>query len=127
MFRPRAHRLLPALRIVLTMLLALGMMLQPAIASVSEIHELAHDPTGSHLQIGDGDLTARESAGQDKEAGAGTLHILLDFAHCCGQHATTFSIQQILPLIPGTMRPPMAIQRLPLESHVLVPHRPPIA
>src|SRR3546814_1410247 len=44
----RLRRLLPFLRVLALALFALGLVLQPVMAAVGEMHELAHDPSGTH-------------------------------------------------------------------------------
>src|SRR3546814_16616206 len=87
MTRFRPHRWLPLLRVFVLGLFALGLVLQPVTAAVGEMHELAHDPSGTHSH----DLHADEldaelaAAGEQDQGGAKTLHVLLHFSHCCGR------------------------------------------
>src|SRR3546814_12447706 len=81
----RLRRLLPFLRVLALALFALGLVLQPVMAAVGEMHELAHDPSGTHSH----DLHVDElnaelaAAGEQNQGGAKTLHVLLHFSHCC--------------------------------------------
>src|SRR3546814_12473724 len=78
MTRFRPHRWLPLLRVFVLGLFALGLVLQPVTAAVGEMHELAHDPSGTHSH----DLHADEldaelaAAGEQDQGGAKTLHVL---------------------------------------------------
>lgn len=135
MIRAR-HRLPFAMRVFVLGMLSLGMALMPVLASVGEIHELAHDPSGSHAMATHGDHhdAADESheelvADADGEDGQGTdpLHALLHFAHCCGQQSLTASA-----LMPVLAQPePSAALLMPdaqvvPRSPALAPFRPPI-
>lgn len=69
--------------LVLT-LFVLGMVLQPVVVSMSEIHAFSHDPSGhqalaEHLRI--------PASGSDQDDGSGTSRVLHHFAHCCAQSA----------------------------------------
>jgi hypothetical protein len=117
-------------------LLALGMALMPVVASVGEIHELAHEGSGSHPMATHGDHhdAADDShsepeadvAGEDGQ-GSDPLHALLHYAHCCGQQSVTGAgLMPVLAqpaasaalLMPGTQVVP--------HAPVLAPFRPPI-
>src|SRR3546814_2225034 len=68
----RLRRLLPFLRVLALALFALGLVLQPVMAAVGEMHELAHDPSGTHshdLHVDelDAELAA---AGEQNQGGA---------------------------------------------------------
>lgn len=135
MIRSR-HRLPFALRVFVLGMLALGMALMPVLASVGEIHELAHDPSGRHglATHGDHHDAVADShddggsgvAGEDGQ-GSDPLHALLHFAHCCGQQSLTASA-----VMPVLARPqPSAALLMPdaqvvPRSPVLAPFRPPI-
>jgi len=135
MIRPR-HRLPFVLRMFVLGLLALGMALMPVLASVGELHELAHDPSGSHGLAMHGDHhdaaddshnePAADGAGEDGQ-GPDPLHALLHFAHCCGQQSLTASA-----LMPVLAQPePSAALLMPdaqvaPRSPALAPFRPPI-
>lgn len=88
---PFHHRSARNLRLIAYAILALSLLLRPVLASMSEIHELAHDPTGSHLDVSAG--TGSHHHDEASEAGEGpqgsALHTLLHFAHCCGQVSAT--------------------------------------
>src|SRR3546814_10924858 len=78
----RLRRLLPFLRVLALALFALGLVLQPVMAAVGEMHELAHDPSGTHshdLHVDelDAELAA---AGEQNQGGAKTTHVLLHFS-----------------------------------------------
>ena len=123
----RHHRLPLALRVFVTVLLALGMVLQPVMASMAEAHELAHDPTGGHAHVERADALADELAVDEDEGAAVTLHMLLDFAHCCGQSTSLIPALQVMNLVPAAERPLLDRQPLPLHPRTFTPYRPPIA
>jgi len=124
------------LRIFVLGVLALGMALTPVLGSLGELHELAHDPSGSHVPATHGDHHAPAADSHDvaaadtgAEDGQGTdpLHALLHFAHCCGQQSLTGST-----LIPLLAQPAsssallMPDAQLMPKSAALAPFRPPI-
>jgi hypothetical protein len=129
MFRPRRHRLPLALRVFVLGLLALGLLMKPVLASIGELHELAHDPTGTHALAGHGDHVSGVSQDEDPqgERGLDSLHALIHFAHCCGQSSLAS-----LPAIEVLAAPPSADVLLMSEPQVLsqtlsiAPFRPPI-
>lgn len=128
MFRPRAHRLPYVLRLLATVLLALGLVLQPALASVAELHELAHVPASGQAHVEHADPAADELAAREQQEGtAGTLHTILQFAHCCSQAATTVPRLQALNPLPPMALAPIDLQQAPLHRRTYAPHRPPIA
>lgn len=130
------HRLPSVLRVFVLGLLVLGMAVMPVLASLGEIHELAHDGSGSHPMATHGDHhdaaddshnePAADGAGEDGQ-GSDPLHALLHFAHCCGQQSLTASA-----LMPVLARPePSAALLMPdaqvvPRSPALAPFRPPI-
>lgn len=135
MIHPR-QRLPLALRVFVLGLLALGMALMPVLGSLGELHELAHDPSGSHVRATHGDHHApaadsHDGAGADTgtEDGQGSdpFHALLHFAHCCGQQSLTGSTLMPLLAQPGSS-PALLMpdaQVVP-RSAALAPFRPPI-
>lgn len=128
MSRLRQHSLPLILRILLLALFSLSLVLQPVLASMGELHELAHDPTGGHAHVDHGDALADElSAADAEEKGtAVTLHVLLHFAHCCGQSTTSIPALQVVNCMPTAERPFPDLQQLPLHRRSFAPYRPPI-
>jgi hypothetical protein len=135
MIRSR-HRLPFALRVFVLGMLALGMALMPVLASVGELHELAHDPSGSHGLATHGEhhdaaVDSRDDgesgvAGEDG-LGSDPLHALLHYAHCCGQQSVTGArLMPVLaqPAAGAALLMPRA-QVVPYAP-VLAPFRPPI-
>src|SRR3546814_13838483 len=76
-------------------------------AAVGEMHELAHDPSGTHSH----DLPVDEldaelaAAGEQNQGGAKTLHVLLHFSPWCGQTAALLSVLKPPPAMLPSDRP----------------------
>lgn len=128
MVRFRPHRWLPLLRVLVLGLIALGLVLQPVMATVGEMHELAHDPSGMHSH----DLHADEldaelaAAGEQDQGEAKTLHVLLHFSHCCGAAAAMLPIVKALPVMPLSGRLAIATTPILLQARLTSPFKPPI-
>ena len=135
MIRP-PRRLSFVLRVFVLGLMVLAMGVMPMLASLGEIHELAHDGLGSHAMATHGDHHAAAAdlhdepvTGADGEDGQGSdpLHTLLHFAHCCGQQSLTASA--VMPLL---AQPESSAALLMPDAQVvprspaLAPFRPPI-
>lgn len=106
--------------------LMIGLAVQPMLASIGELHELAHDPAGSHGYAVDADASATAPVA-DQSDSVGTLHILLEFAHCCGQSTTQAPSALMLTeqYPPGLTLPIVEAQTVP-GAHARAPFRPPI-
>lgn len=113
------------LRALIVLALMFGLAIQPVLASIGELHELAHDPAGSHGYV-DGDASATALVA-DQSDSAETLHTLLEFAHCCGQSTTSAPSALIWPeqYAPALTLPIVEAQTVP-GAHALAPFRPPI-
>ncbi|HVI60289.1 MAG TPA: hypothetical protein VM619_15640 [Luteimonas sp.] len=129
MTRLHSRFVLPLLRVVLLGVLALGVAVQPVMTAAGEMHELAHDPSGAHSHGPHADDPRAESvaAGALDQDGSEALHLLLDFAHCCGSAAAALPVHDSLstrPVAGGIgieeASPPAAL-RLPS------PFKPPIS
>lgn len=124
------RRFAAALRLFALAVLALSLLLRPVLSSLGEIHELAHDPTGQHLDVDHGSgQTTHDAAKENKEGkGAGALHAFLHFAHCCGQvsfgppAASVYASE----IHPQPQRTDLAVTR-PAVARWTTPFRPPIA
>lgn len=121
------YRLRHALRASLLLVFAVCLAMQPVLAALGEVHEsTAHAASaGPHLDH----LTPHEGAqnGDAEQGGAGTLHILLHHAHCCGHTVALAAVEFAAPTVVLT-----AVQLLPpasphlAASHLTTPFRPPI-
>ncbi|RNF82550.1 hypothetical protein [Montanilutibacter psychrotolerans] len=122
----RRHRLPLVLRVLVLAMFVLGVAMQPVLASLGELHELSHDPSGSHAHAAHaGDAVAAETA--DGEGNPRALHVLLDFAHCCGQPtAMPLSSPQMPMAIAASVALPMGPSQPPTAARNLAPYRPPI-
>lgn len=126
--RKRHRRPISLLRLCLLALLSFGLVLQPLFAAVGELHELAHDPTGTHANLDGGDIAkddaAKDAGGKSDPSG---LHLLLEYAHCCGQMPLSpwpaVASATVFPIIGN---PPQAEPQLPLQARAFIPFRPPI-
>lgn len=119
------------LRILVLLFFAFALILQPVLAAAGEMHELAHDPSGlhSHTMHADDGLSpsAPESSEKPERDESGTLHILLDFAHCCGQTAGAFlPLAKAVDHLPPAVRPLLTQSQIVLPARLFAPFRPPI-
>ncbi|MEO6226364.1 MAG: DUF2946 family protein [Thermomonas sp.] len=119
-----ANRLLSSLRTLVLALFVLGVVVQPVAASVSEIHELSHDPVEFQTLAEHLDLPASDA---DEGGGSEPLHALHHFAHCCGQFTAIITAVFELPLPPATDRLlVVGKSQMPIYTRALAPYRPPI-
>jgi len=128
MARSLRYRCSSFLRALVLGLFALGLVLQPVMAAAGEMHELAHDPSGMHSHGPhtsglDAELTA---AGEHDQDGAGTLHVLLDFAHCCGTAAAVLPVLEHVPALAMLGRLAIAKASAPPAVRLPSPFKPPI-
>lgn len=120
--------LLPLLRVVVLGVLALGLAFQPVMTAAGEMHELAHDPSGAHSHgPDDNDLRAEfTAAGAHDQDGSETLHLLLDFAHCCGSAAAVLPVLDSSPTRPVAARMVVEKASPPPALRLPSPFKPPI-
>jgi uncharacterized protein involved in copper resistance len=161
MFRRRRPLLPLPLRVFVLAMFALGLVSQPVIAALGDLHELAHEAAAAHAALVhtdhadhshvdradvdhadhvhtahadvdhadqadsvDADLTA---AGDSGHAPAGTLHLLMHHAHCCGQSAmTALSAVGLVLATPNGSRPALPGSQRLLQAPSFAPFRPPI-
>lgn len=100
--------------------LALSVILQPVLGSVSELHELSHDAASAH------GASEVEMPGEEGDA-AGTLHVMHHFAHCCGHVVPTSAAPLVLPQISHSEPTTLTDSRVVPSGRWLAPFRPPIA
>lgn len=122
------HRSAASLRLIAYAILALALLVRPVLASLGEMHELAHDPSGSHLDISSGGGTHHDELSEASEGSeASALHTLLHFAHCCGQLsaaavAITFDAANPAPTVrvhgPPNASVPMARWQTPFRPPI---------
>ena len=100
--------------------LASCVILQPVLASISELHELTHDAESVHGSV------ESEAPGEEDDA-SGTLHVMHHFAHCCG-HVVASSMDPLVQTEVSHSEPVNLTdsQFLPIGRR-LAPFRPPIA
>lgn len=140
MFRRRRPQLPLPLRVFMLAMFALGLVSQPVIASLGDLHELAHDAAAAHAgmvhadhvhanHVDHGDSVDEELTAADEPANApaGTLHLLMHHAHCCGQSAmTALSAVAVVPVAPNGSRPALPRSQRLLQAPSFPPFRPPI-
>lgn len=114
-----------ALRLAMLAMLVLLLLVKPVLASIGELHELAHDPSGAHSHVIDESEIVEAQA--DQSDSAGTMHVLLEFAHCCGQSTTPAPPALVLPqhYLIGLSLAKVEAQ-IVSGAHTLAPFRPPI-
>ena len=130
MFRRARHRrLLRALRIAVLLVFAFGLVTQPVLGALGEVHELMEhtDSGGGHTDHNLPHEPAPTTPADERDAG-GPMHVLLHHVHCCGNTVGLTSVGLPLPSYhwptghPGdTMARPVA------SSHAATPFRPPIS
>ncbi len=127
MARVLARSRFPLLRLLVLTVLALRLLLQPVLATTGEMHGLAHDPSGMHAH--DASLAPADKAPAEPreadEGGAGLLHLLLHFAHCCGATTVMPAALEQIPALPMTRLLPVASTPLPPQARLLLPFKPP--
>lgn len=118
----RCHRLF---RTVLLVLLALCLVSQPVLAALGEMHESRVHPESATLHL---DQVGAHADGAAQDESEGTLHLLLHFAHCCGQTTAVFATSVLIPTLVPThgerLAPPSAPR---ITTRLNPPFRPPIA
>lgn len=109
-------------------LFALALVLQPVLAAVGEMHEFTHDPSGMHSDAlqADGVDTEWAAAGEQNEGGTETLHVLLDWAHCCGATAAMLPALKLIPFLPATKRLTPPESQILAPAYLPAPFKPPI-
>lgn len=117
------------LRAVALALFALTLVLQPVMAAVGEMHELAHDPSGTHSHVlhAPDAGTAAEAADRDDHEATDMVHLMLHFAHCCA--ATAAVLPTPTPSIGMPLRERLAAAKaaFPAQMRLTSPFKPPIS
>lgn len=119
------HRRLPFLRVFALLLFACGLLLQPVLVTAGEVHDLQHDPAGLHAHDLQADAAAQPDEA-DEPGTAGTLHVLLHFAHCCGAMAAV--LYDLTPVGWLAMANPVLDAKSQVHAQALpsAPFKPPI-
>lgn len=106
----------------------LSLVVQPVLASMGELHELAHGLTETHLHAAGGDDLSDELAAQeeDEDAAAQALHVVHHMAHCCGQGAVAAPALRFELMSPEADAPESMLYARPLTAPRVAPFRPPI-
>ena len=133
MLRHSRSRLPLPLRVLVLVLFAFGLVMQPVIASLGEMHELAHDPTGghalahSHTDHSDGKQVEPGDTTESGQEPASTLHFLMHHAHCCGLSGlAVLPAMRVAPMALGGACPALVEPQRLLQAPSLTPFRPPI-
>ena len=128
MIRLHPRFLLPLLRVVVLGMLALGLAFQPVMTAVGEMHEFAHDPSGAHSHGPHANDLGAEFAAADAhdQDGSETLHLLLDFAHCCGSAAAVLPVLDSFSTRPVAGRMGVEKASPPAALRLPSPFKPPI-
>lgn len=123
-----AHRWLSALRLLVLGMIALGLMLQPVFAAAGEAHALSHGSSGGHAhKPGNGVMGAASSvAGDQDDADAGALHVMLHYAHCCGATAALLPAPRPVFVASADRLSAQAETSLPPQPRLTSPFKPPI-
>lgn len=125
--RPR-HRLSRLLRTAVLMLLALCMALQPVLAAAGELHEISEHAEAAALHLtGDGPWHDPDGGGTDPQFPGEALHLLLHYAHCCG-NASGLTAARLPPVQAPAFAPPTlpGILAPAVAERPGAPFRPPI-
>jgi len=130
MFRHLRHRWSQILRTSVLLVLALGLMVQPVLGALGEVHEFtahtdsAHGHTDHNLPH---EHAVAAQADDERDVG-GPMHQLLHYAHCCGHSAGLASAELPLPSFHWVATPPGDSQASSVvPSHATTPFRPPIS
>lgn len=127
--RASYRRLLRALRIAVLLVFAFGLVAQPVLGSLGEMHELAEhaDSAGGSIDhnLPHGHASATQA---DEHDTGGPMHQLLHYAHCCGHSAGLASTDLPLPSFHWVTTHPSDPQPYSVvPSHAATPFRPPIS
>ncbi|KGO99907.1 hypothetical protein [Novilysobacter defluvii] len=120
------HRWLPFLRVLVLGLFSLGLVLQPVMAAAGEMHEFTHDPSGMHSHGLHANGLDAELTAAGEHDGSETLHVLLDFAHCCGTAAAVLPVLEHVPALAMAGRLAIAKASAPPAVRLPNPFKPPI-
>lgn len=115
--------------------LAVGVLLQPVLGAWGEVHDTAAHSSSTAQTLHDANAVAHDdhhggvsSHDSPFEEDSGALHLLLHFAHCCGQSVALAVDGLIAPsarINTARLLPPVYVRRL--GAHLTSPFRPPIA
>lgn len=122
------HRLRFAQRLIALLLFAAGAVLQPALASMGALHELAEHAADVHAHASAHHATAGQKPTIDRDAGVpDPLHLLLHYAHCCGPSGALFAVISSVPQSHVRSESPrMGESTTVRRAYLRGPFRPPI-
>jgi hypothetical protein len=127
---PRRHSRRPLLHWLMLVGVMLGLVLQPVLASMGELHELTHGLAEAHLHADDSHDVETELLAQDEvgDRTASALHVVHHMAHCCGQTAAAAMAPTlaVLSCPVSSSVPSLELTRRPASEPALAPFRPPI-
>ena len=122
------HRNARTARLLALWFLLLAVIWQPVLASVGDLHEVAHgsDVHALDSHAGDGDAGDRDDGGKPDDADS-LLHAVMCASHCCG-HAVAMPVAWYASTLSAPMREIPALTHVaPRDGLQTHPFRPPIA
>jgi hypothetical protein len=127
--RASYRRLLRALRIAMLLVFTFGLVAQPVLGSLGEMHDLAEhaDSAGGCIDHKLPHEHASTTQADEHDSG-GPMHQLLHCTHCCGHSAGLASTDLPLPSFHWGATPPATQPaHSVVPAHAATPFRPPIS
>ncbi|MGH8031631.1 MAG: hypothetical protein ACREO8_04515 [Luteimonas sp.] len=117
------------LRLGALLLFAAGALLQPALASMGALHELAEHAANLHADASEHVTSADRQPATDDAAGVpDPLHVLLHYAHCCGPSGALFAVMpSVAQSHACTDAPRIGESATVRRAYLRGPFRPPIS